>query len=139
MGQQKLVGRRILISADDSAFAFRLSDALGAAGADVIYPANTIEDSLDIIMSSSRIDAAILSLSLQGEVTFVAAENLVRRRIPFAFLMGQNAPDIPEEFKDIVQLVTSGNLSNMVGLVQTLIIGAHNSQGRGEGLGTGAA
>ncbi|MER8396202.1 hypothetical protein NKH10_31005 [Mesorhizobium sp. M1340] len=139
MGQQKLVGRRILIGSDDSAFAFRLSDALGAAGAEVIYPANTIEDILDMIMSSSRIDAAILGLSVQGEVTFVAAENLARRQIPFAFLIGQNAPDIPEEFEDIVQLETSGNLSNMVGLLQTLIIGAHRIRGRGEGLGIGEA
>lgn len=121
MGQQ-LVGRKVLIGSDDSSFAFRLRDALSAAGADVLYPTSTIEDTLDILMSSSPIDAALLSLLLQGEATFVAAQNLVRRRIPFAFLVGQNAPDVPDEFQEIVQVERSGNLSNMVGVVQTLVV-----------------
>ncbi|BAV52832.1 Chemotaxis protein CheY (plasmid) [Mesorhizobium loti] len=94
----------ILIALDDFALAFALREAFVQVGADVIYPVNTIEDTLDIIMSSAPIDGAILGVNLQGEATFVAAEHLARRKIPFIFLVGHNMSDIPAKFDPIKRL-----------------------------------
>lgn len=83
MGSSKLRNCSILIAEDNYTLASDLRDAFIKGGANVIHPSNTVEDTLDVIMSSSSIDGAVLSVNLQGEATFAAAEHLVRRQIPF--------------------------------------------------------
>ncbi|MER9202311.1 response regulator [Mesorhizobium sp. M0933] len=99
MGGPSLKNRSILIATDNFALAFKMKDAL--EGANVIYPVNTIEDALDLIMSSAVINCALLGVNLQGEATFVAADHLMRRQIPFVFLVGHNASDIPDHYGHI--------------------------------------
>ncbi|GLR45294.1 hypothetical protein GCM10007880_58110 [Mesorhizobium amorphae] len=101
MEVSQLRNRNIFIAEDEYSFACELAKTLAMAGARVIRPVDAIEDTLDFIMSSALIDGAILSVNLQGEATFVAAEHLLRRRIPFIFVVGFNSSTIPEELKDI--------------------------------------
>lgn len=89
---------------DDFSAALAAHEAFVHAGADVLYPVNSIEDTLDTIMSSALIDGAILAVSLQGEATFVAARHLVRRQIPFIFVVGHTTPEIPHEFNEIERI-----------------------------------
>lgn len=73
MGGPKLRNCSILIAEDDYTFVFGLRDAFVKADANVIHPTDIIEDTLDVIMSSSSIDGAVLSVNLQGEATFAAS------------------------------------------------------------------
>ncbi|MER8427906.1 response regulator [Mesorhizobium sp. M1403] len=117
MGSHKLKNCSILIATDDFALAFDLQDAFVEAGANVIYPVDTIEDTLDMIMSSVSIDGAVLGVNLQGEATFAAAEHLVRRQIPFVFLVGRNTSDLPDHFGHINRCeepIVPADLSNMM-------------------------
>ncbi|WP_143747850.1 response regulator [Mesorhizobium temperatum] len=101
--------------------AFDLSDALVKEGANFIQPADTIEDTLDVIMSSSSIDGAVLGVNLQGEVTFAAAEHLVRRQIPFVFLVGHNSSDIPDSFKNVDRCEKPLDIAHLIEVIDSLI------------------
>ncbi|RWN64398.1 MAG: hypothetical protein EOR99_26560 [Mesorhizobium sp.] len=50
VGEQELINRKILIAEDDGIVAFQLSDTFVNEGANVMYPIDTIEDALDVIM-----------------------------------------------------------------------------------------
>ncbi|RAZ72956.1 response regulator [Mesorhizobium atlanticum] len=131
MREQKLLGRYILIAEDNNSVAVSLGEAFGAQGAKVLYPFATIEDVLDLIMSSQPIDAAVLSLTLQGEETFVAAENLVRRHIPFVFLKGHNAPEIPGHFEGVGRFDKSGNLADTAHHLTRIVLATSQGGARG--------
>ncbi|MGX5804425.1 hypothetical protein ACWGS9_24715 [Bradyrhizobium sp. Arg314] len=120
--EQKLPGREILIADDDSTVASCLKQALGAEGAKIVCPWDSIEDLLDMVMSSRPIDGAVLSLSLHGEETFVAAENLARRHIPFVFLKGSNAPEVPDHFEGATVLEKSCDAADIVQHMKTIIV-----------------
>ncbi|MCV3211894.1 response regulator [Mesorhizobium sp. YC-39] len=111
MGSSKLRNCSILIAEDDYTLASDLRDAFVKVGASVIHPSYTIEDTLDVIMSSSPIDGAILSVNLQGEATFVAAEHLLRRQIPFLFLESLNSSDIPPSCRTVDRFKKSIDVS----------------------------
>ncbi|MGX5851161.1 hypothetical protein ACWGTO_29300 [Mesorhizobium sp. PL10] len=121
---QKLLGREILIAEDDSKVASGPKDALSAEGAKIVCPWDTIEDLLDTVMSSRSIDGAVLSLSLQGENTFVAAENLARRHVPFVFLEGRNAPEVPDHFNGVAVLEKDSDAAVIVQHLATIVLAA---------------
>ncbi|MER8831170.1 response regulator [Mesorhizobium sp. M0938] len=118
MGSSKLRNCIILIAEDDYTLASDLRDAFVKVSASVIHLSYTIEDTLDVIMSSSPIDGAVLSVNLQGEATFVAAEHLLRRQIPFLFLESLNSSDIPPSFRTVDRFRKSidvGHLTKALG------------------------
>ena len=65
----QLAGKRILIVEDEQLFAEYLTDAMTAAGAEIIEPVGTVNAALDII-ANMRLDGATLDLKLAGETTF---------------------------------------------------------------------
>jgi hypothetical protein len=65
-----------------------------AEGAEVIEPAGSVNAALDII-ANTRLDGATLDLKLAGEMTFPVADALAAHNIPFVFLTGYGAADIP--------------------------------------------
>lgn len=117
----KLRDYSILIAEDDYTFALELRDAFVTEGAKVIHPPDTIEDTLDVIMSSSSIDGAVLSVNLQGEATFAAAEHLVRRQIPFVFLESLSSSDIPDSFKGIDRFKKSIDIAHLIEVMEALV------------------
>ncbi|OHV59548.1 hypothetical protein LCM4576_33220 [Mesorhizobium sp. LCM 4576] len=121
MAGQALHKSRILIAEDDYRLSLRISVALNDIGANCIYPADTIEDALDHVMSSSRIDAAVISVSLQGETTFAAAEHLVRRKIPFVFLTHLETYAIPQEFDGVERFEKPIDIDRLVVRIASLL------------------
>ncbi|WP_192258115.1 response regulator [Mesorhizobium caraganae] len=111
----------IFVGEDDFALATELRYAFVRAGATVNYPADTIEDALDVIMSSAAIDGAVLSVNLQGEATFAAAEHLQRRQIPFVFLAGFNASNIPERFRNTARVEKPVDVDRLTGVMEALV------------------
>ncbi|RWM48408.1 MAG: hypothetical protein EOR85_28280 [Mesorhizobium sp.] len=61
MGEQELINRKILLAEDDGTVAFQLSDAFVNEGANVMYPIDTIEDALDVIMEERNSSQTVKS------------------------------------------------------------------------------
>ena len=96
----QLAGKRVLIVEDEQLFAEYLTDAMTAEGAEVIEPVGTVNAALDII-ANIRLDGATLDLKLAGEMTFRVADTLAAHNIPFIFLTGYGAADVPARHANV--------------------------------------
>ncbi|WP_169193735.1 response regulator [Devosia sp. MC1541] len=86
-------GRRVLVVEDDVLLVADLIDQLQALGADVVGPVLSVEDAL---AHTNDIAAAVLDVSVGGEMIFPVAEELDRHRIPYVFTTGYRDADLPE-------------------------------------------
>jgi DNA-binding response OmpR family regulator len=92
--RHQLAGKRVLIIEDQELLAEYLADAMTAEGAEVIESVGTVNAALDII-ENTRLDGVTLDLKLAGETSFRVADALAARNIPFVFLTGYGAADVP--------------------------------------------
>jgi two-component SAPR family response regulator len=69
-------------------------------GAEVIGPVASVNAALDIIVKTG-LDAAVLDIKLEGEKAFPLADVLAARDIPFVFLTGYGAQDIPARHANV--------------------------------------
>ncbi len=94
-----LKNHRILIVEDDLLIALDLAETVREAGAEVVGPAASVDEALELL-SSQQITVAILDINLGKELSLEVAQRLRRERIPFIYHSGQiarlNAPDWPE-------------------------------------------
>ena len=79
-----LTGCRILVVEDDPLIAMSLACTLSDAGAEVIGPAHTVAQALDLIDGSAP-DAAILDYRLENETSAPVAKRLGESQVPFLF------------------------------------------------------
>lgn len=89
---------RILIVEDDAILASDLACELEGAGYDIVGPAHCLRAALELI-GTSEIDAALLDIGLAQSTSYPAAEALMRRGVPFAFLSGYEAWDMRPDFE----------------------------------------
>lgn len=82
-----LDGRRILILEEQKQIAQLLAGMLEEFGCEVIGPAVDVAEAMALI-SENTLDAAILDVKIAGKSTFAVADELIRRRTPFAFASG---------------------------------------------------
>src|SRR5215207_8012748 len=86
-----LSGKCILVAEDECLIAMDLADIFESAGADVIGPASTVQEALQLIMSQ-EVDRAMLDFNLaDGEVTPVL-ELLASRGVPIVVYSGRGLP-----------------------------------------------
>src|SRR5215204_5538720 len=86
-----LSGKRILVAEDECLIAMDLADMFETAGASVIGPASTVDETLKLIMSQ-EVDRACLDFNLaDGEVTPVL-DLLASRGIPMVVYTGRGLP-----------------------------------------------
>lgn len=85
---KELAGAAILVVEDDGLLSLGICEALQEAGAYIIGPFASLNAAL-LAAEHDDIDAAILDLDLQGELSFPVAESLTERHIPFLFHTGQ--------------------------------------------------
>ena len=97
---QGLAGKHVMISEDEHLFAEYLADAMTAEGAEVIDLAGTVKAALDVI-ANTRLDGVTLDLKLADEMTFQVADALAARNIPFVFLTGYGAGDVPARHANV--------------------------------------
>jgi DNA-binding response OmpR family regulator len=86
----QLAGKRVLIVEDEQ----MLADAMVAEGAEVIGPVATMNTALDVI-ANTPLDGVTLDFKLVGEMTFRVSDALAARNVPFIFLTGYGAADVP--------------------------------------------
>jgi DNA-binding response OmpR family regulator len=92
-----LSNARILVVEDEMLIGLVLSDAIEAAEGEVVGPARSVAEAIEVI-EDDGIDGAILDRTLlDGKVTPVAVM-LVERAIPFIFYSGSEPDLFKEEF-----------------------------------------
>ncbi len=92
--------RRILVVEDEMLVAGMLQRMLGELGYAVIGPASAVNEAMEII-GGGGIDAAILDINLDGEMSYPVADELTSRGIPFVFSTGYGGEDLRDGYEGI--------------------------------------
>ena len=82
-----LSGRRVLVVEDEIIVSWLLQDMLADLGCEVVGPAARVDQALAII-EAEAIDAVLLDLNLNGQMSYPVADALVARGVPFVFSTG---------------------------------------------------
>ena len=95
--EQRLSGKRLLVVEDEPLIALDIVGNLQDAGADVVGPAGTEVDALQLIRCT-LLDGALLDANLHGRAVDEIAAELARRSIPFVFVTGHSREGLPRAF-----------------------------------------
>ena len=91
---------RVLVVEDSALVIMSLQEWFDELGWDMIGPATTVADALPLAREQS-IDAALLDINLDGEMSWEVASVLVKRGVPLAFATGYDARMVlPEGFQN---------------------------------------
>ena len=90
--------RRILVIDDEPLISMLVEDWLTELGCEVVGPARTVQDGLDLI-EKGALDGAILDVNLGSNKSFLVAEALRNRGVPFAFATGDGDIDRRRAFR----------------------------------------
>ena len=82
-----LSGRRVLLVEDEVMVAWALQDMLTDIGCTVIGPAGRAVHAM-VLIDVETIDAAVLDINLGGETSYLVADLLAARGVPFVFSTG---------------------------------------------------
>lgn len=96
-----LVGRRVLVVEDDWLLASEITRVLEAANCVVIGPAPTVAQALAHVEDAPALDAALLDINLQGQLSYEVADLLLARGVRFAFVTGYPKTMLPRRFSDV--------------------------------------
>jgi ActR/RegA family two-component response regulator len=99
----ELQGRRLLIVEDDYVIASDLARALEDRGVEVVGPAGSVEDAMELI-DTAELDGAVLDISLGEEKSYPIADELAMRGVPFVFASGYDAIVVPTAYSDVPRL-----------------------------------
>jgi DNA-binding response OmpR family regulator len=94
-----LDGATVLILEDEPIIGLALEDMLSREGASVLH-ASRIEEA-DGMISSERVDYAVLDVNVHGTLSYPVATSLARRGIPFIFATGYGDRSHPAEFTTV--------------------------------------
>jgi CheY-like chemotaxis protein len=96
-----LQGRSVLIVEDEYLIAIDMRMSMADAGACVIGPVGSAHDALELLSSETRIDAAVLDVHLGREDSWIVADALTDRGIPFVFATADNARSLPARHANV--------------------------------------
>jgi CheY-like chemotaxis protein len=91
---RKLAGKRILVVEDEYFIASDLQRALRQEGAEVVGPVGNLARGLRMV-AEGDLDAAILDVNLEGDMSYPIADQLVAEHVPFMFLTGYDGWSLP--------------------------------------------
>jgi PAS domain S-box-containing protein len=94
----RLDGARILVVEDETLIALELDDLFRSAGLSVVGPFGDVTQASQATQTEA-IDIAVLDTNLNGELVYPVAEELLRCGIPFLFLTGYDASDLPDRYR----------------------------------------
>src|SRR3954465_8220409 len=96
VAQNGLAGKRLLVVEDEYMVADDLAGGLGEEGAEVVGPAGTVEDALELVqLNRGRLDGAVLDVNLRDERVYPVADVLASRGVPFVLPPGNEGPTKP--------------------------------------------
>ena len=97
-----LVGRRFLLVEDEYVIAREATERLTDFGATIVGPVGNVSDALRIVEEAEDdFDAALLDISLDGQMVYTVAAFLKMKRVPFAFVTGYEDRQVPLSFRAV--------------------------------------
>jgi DNA-binding NtrC family response regulator len=111
---------KILVLEDEILIAMLLRDWLAEMGFDPVGPVASIRDALELI-DRGDLDAAILDVRLADGDSYVAAEALQAKSIPFAFASGHATAGIDPRFPAAPVLSKPFEFDDVQGLLEGLL------------------
>ena len=115
-------GARILVVEDEPLLALDLGRVLEDSGYFVLGPAGSAREALALIARNS-IDAAMLDLNLNGEMTFLLADALSDAGIPFLVLTGHSRDLLPPHHRMRPYLQKPYRIEQLLEQVEALLVG----------------
>ena len=94
--------KAVLVVEDEPSIAMAFVDYLRDLGANVIGPATNVRDAVNFIQSVTQLDGALLDVRLNEQLSYQVADSLTARGVPFVFVTGYRAEDIPERYRNVV-------------------------------------
>lgn len=109
-----LEGCRMLVVEDDYLIASTLVRALEDHGVEVVGPAASVQEALELMAAEARLDAAVLDINLAGDRVYRVADALLARNVPFAFATGYDDWIIPEAYSGVPRMEKPVDTHDMV-------------------------
>jgi ActR/RegA family two-component response regulator len=108
-----LRGTKILVVEDEFYLAMDIKEAIEQAGGHVHGPcADTAAGLAELLRETP--DYAVVDINLGRGPSFEIAEELKRRRVPFLFLTGYDAPSIPAGLADVERIEKPADAARVV-------------------------
>jgi CheY-like chemotaxis protein len=85
---------KVLVVEDEPILAFVMEDIIKGLGYEVIAKTAALSEAKQVA-SSIEVDLAILDINLYGEKSYIVAEILLTRGIPFIFVTGSRGDTMP--------------------------------------------
>jgi two-component SAPR family response regulator len=112
---------RILVVEDEYLIARHMRTLLRRLGNEVIGPVPNLEGAIDLARSEC-VEAAILDIKLADDrPVYPLADLLARRGIPFLFVSGYSAADIPSRYRSVQLIVKPASLQAFHAAVDGLL------------------
>jgi two-component sensor histidine kinase len=117
-----VAGKRVLVVDDEPLIAMDIVASLENQGYEIIGPAATLQKALSLV-ESNAVDAALLDANLAGEPVDRLAADLVRRKIPFAFVSGYGREGLPETYRHMALVKKPFQRQRLIDVVQKMVTG----------------
>ena len=112
---------RVLVVEDSALVIMSLQEWFEELGWDMVGPATTVADALPLAREQ-HIDAALLDVNLDGEMSWDVASVLLERGIPVAFATGYDAKMVmPQGFQDTLVVSKPYNLQDVEQRLRSLL------------------
>ncbi|WP_104668795.1 response regulator [Ensifer adhaerens] len=108
---------RVLVAEDEFIVANDIALLLEEAGATIIGPTPTVQETLKSLLVAENIQVAVLDINLNGELIYPVADELARRSVPLIFFSGYDSWNLPERFSTAARLSKCVSTSDLVSAV----------------------
>src|SRR5580658_6911956 len=89
---------RVLLVEDEMLVAWLIEDMLADLGCAVIGPASSVNQALAMI-DAEAIDAAVLDLNLDGQMSYPVADVPAAHGVPFVISTGYDKDTLPDDYR----------------------------------------
>jgi len=122
-----LEGCRVLVIEDEYFLADDLKKGLEARGAKVVGPIADLHAAQNQV-SRDSFDVALIDLKLSDEFAWSVADDLMREEIPFAFVTGYGAEQIPKRFRHVRRWEKPCDITRLAEDIRLLCAGSKKTQ-----------
>lgn len=111
---------RIMILEDDLLNAFLIEDTLKLAGHEIVGPAQTVPEALGLL-EMAAMDAAILDLQINDEMSYEVGRKLDQLNIPWAITTAHPPSFVGPQFSHVAFLSKPFGVTALLDLVERLL------------------
>lgn len=116
-----LLPSRVLLVEDDVLNSMLIEESLILAGHQIVGPASTVSRALSLL-DNEEIDAAIVDLQLNDEVSWDIGKKLDDLSIPWMFTTGHTLDTIDEDFSHVPVLVKPFTVRSLIECTEIILL-----------------